>query len=96
MEKIISIKENSVTIEIITEMLFSKKAKLYKAAKEFEIYQLKNSDIKIALVDTNSTNFRNQKKVIDFNTQVFKNLYDANTLSIDMIITLFDNFVFMY
>ena len=96
MKKIISIKETSTTVEIITEMLFNKKIELYKATKDFEIYQIKNSNIQMALVDINNTNFRNKEKEIEYNTQVITNLYNANTLSIDMIITLFDNFVFMH
>lgn len=95
MKKIISIKENNTTTGIITELVFNKKAKLYKTAKEFEIYQLKNSDIKIALISNDAKHFTGQKKGIEYNTQVIKNLYNANTLSIDMIITLFDNYVFM-
>ena len=35
------------------------------------------------------------KEKAEYNTQVFKNLYNANTLSIDIIIKLFDNCVFM-
>lgn len=73
--KVISIRENSITIQIITEMLLNKKAQLYKAAKDFEIYQIKNSDIKIALVSINNTNFKNKEKAIEFNTQVIINLY---------------------
>jgi UV DNA damage repair endonuclease len=73
--KVISIKETSTTMGIITEMILNKKAQLYKAAKDFEIYQIKNSDIKIALVSINNTNFKNKEKAIEFNTQVIINLY---------------------
>ena len=86
---IISIRENSTTIEIITEMIFNKKAQLYKTAKNFEIYEIKNSDIKIALIAINST------KAIDFNTQVIINLYKSNNLNKENLIQLCNLNVFM-
>ena len=92
MKTIISIRENNTTVEIITEMILNKKAQLYKTTENFEIYQLKNSDIKIALISNKAKDFTRE---IEYNTQVFKNLYNANTLSIDIIIKLFDNCVFM-
>ena len=93
--KIISIKENSTTVEIITEMIFSKKAQLYKTAKDFEIYEIKNSDIKIALVDINNTNLKNKEKAIEFNTQIITNLYQSNNLNKDELIQLYNLSIFM-
>ena len=90
--KTIQIKETSTMINVITEMILNKKAQLYKTTEDFEIYQLKNSDIKIALISNKAKDFTRD---IEYNTKVFKNLYNANTLSIDIIIKLFDNCVFM-
>ena len=93
MKKIISIRENSTTIQIITEMILNKKAQLYKATKDFEIYEIKNSDIKIALI---ATNFRNKEKAIDFNTQVITNLYQlTSNLNKENLIKLCKLNVFM-
>ena len=43
--KTIQIKETSTMINAITEMILNKKAQLYKTTEDFEIYQLKISDI---------------------------------------------------
>ena len=93
--KTIQIKETSTMINAITEMLLDKEIQLYKSSEEYEMYTIKNTDIYICLINTNGKLFKTQMRVVEYNTQVFKNLYIANNLSIDIIIKLFDNCVFM-
>ena len=92
--KIISIEENSTTIEIITEMIFNKKAQLYKTAEDFEIYEIKNSDIKIALISKEKVT-SNRKNKIRYNAQIITNLYQSNNLNEMSLIQLYNLNVFM-
>ena len=78
--------ENSVINAFIVENI--KQLQLIKTCESYEIYSIKNYDIMLYITKNES-----EKRV--FNTQIFKNLYNVSNLSIDMIITLFDNFVFM-
>jgi len=78
--------ENSIIDTFIMENI--KQLQLIKTCENYEIYSIKNYDIMLYITKNES-----EKRV--FNTQIFKNLYNVSNLSIDMIITLFDNFVFM-
>jgi len=78
--------ENSVINAFIVENI--KQLQLIKTCESYEIYSIKNYDIMLYITKNES-----EKRV--FNTQIFKNLYNVSNLSIDMIITLFDNFIFM-
>jgi hypothetical protein len=78
--------ENSIIDTFIMENI--KQLQLIKTCESYEIYSIKNYDIMLYITKNES-----EKRV--FNTQIFKNLYNVSNLSIDMIITLFDNFIFM-
>ena len=78
--------ENSIIDTFIMENI--KQLQLIKTCESYEIYNIKNCDIMLYITKNES-----EKRV--FNTQIFKNLYNVSNLSIDMIITLFNNFVFM-
>lgn len=78
--------ENSVVDAFIMENI--KQLQLIKTSEKYEIYNIKNYDIMLYI----SKN-KNEKRV--FNTQIFKNLYNVNNLSVDIIVTLFNNFIFM-
>lgn len=79
--------ENSIVDTFIVENI--KQLQLIKSCKSYEIYNIKNYDIMLYIT-------KNESEKRSFNTQIFKNLYNVNNLSIDMIVTLFHNFVFMY
>ena len=78
--------ENSIIDTFIMENI--KQLQLIKTCESYEIYSIKNYDIMLYITKNES-----EKRV--FNTQIFKNLYNVSNLSIDMIITLFNNFIFM-
>ena len=89
------LKNNNIGIELIENSIIDtfimeniKQLQLIKTCENYEIYSIKNYDIMLYITKNES-----EKRV--FNTQIFKNLYNVSNLSIDMIITLFDNFVFM-
>lgn len=79
--------ENSIIDAFIVENI--KQLQLVKTSASYEIYNIKNCDIMLYI-----TKKENEKR--SFNTQIFKNLYNVNNLSVDMIVTLFNNFVFMH
>lgn len=89
--KTIQIKETSITINAITEMLLNKEIQLYKSNEKYEIYTIKNTDICICLINTNGKLLQQ----IEYNTQIIKNLYIANNLCVDTIKLLYNNYVFM-
>ena len=79
--------ENSIIDAFIVENI--KQLQLVKISKNYEIYNIKNYDIMLYITKNES-----EKRV--FNTQIFKNLYNVKNLSVDMVVTLFNNFVFMH
>ena len=81
--KVIKINEISTVDNAITEMLLNKEIQLYKANKDSVIYELKNTDIYIVIVTKSSY-------TIEYNTQVIKNLYQANNLSRESLIQLYN------
>ena len=93
--KTIQIKETSTMINAIAKMLLNKEIQLYKSSEEYEMYTIKNTDIYICLINTNGKLFKTQMRVVEYNTQVFKNLYIANNLCVDTIELLYNNYVFL-
>lgn len=91
----IQIKETSTMINAITEMLLNKEIQLYKSSEKYEMYNIKNTDIYICLINTNGNLFKTQMQQIEYNTQIIKNLYIANNLCIDTVKLLYNNYVFM-
>lgn len=79
--------ENSIVDAFIVENI--KQLQLIKSCENYEIYNIKNYDIMLYIT-------KNESEKRSFNAQIFKNLYNVNNLSIDMIVTLFHNFVFMH
>lgn len=82
----IELLQNSVIDAFIVENM--KQLQLVKSCESYEIYNIKNYDMMLYITKNES-----EKRV--FNTQVFKNLYNVNNLSVDIIVTLFNNFIFM-
>lgn len=93
--KTIQIKETSTMINAITEMMLNKEIQLYKSDEKCEMYTIKNTDIYICLINTNGKLFETQTQIMEYNTQIIKNLYIANNLRVDTIKLLYNNYVFM-
>lgn len=93
--KTIQIKETSTMINAITEMMLNKEIQLYKSDEKYEMYTIKNTDIYICLINTNGKLFETQTQIMEYNTQIIKNLYIANNLRVDTIKLLYNNYVFM-
>lgn len=93
--KTIQIKETSTMINAITEMILNKEIQLYKSDEKYEMYTIKNTDIYICLINTNGKLFETQTQIMEYNTQIIKNLYIANNLRVDTIKLLYNNYVFM-
>lgn len=91
--KIISIRENMLVS--VTELLQKKEIALYKTSNDFEIYEIKNSDIKIALISNDTHYFTRQEKEIEYNTHVFNQLWQGDKLNTKTIIQLYNLNVFM-
>lgn len=90
------LKNNNIGIELLQNSIIDafiveniKQLQLIKTSESYEIYNIKNYDIMLYIT-------KNESEKRSFNTQIFKNLYSVNNLSIDVIVTLFNNFIFMH
>lgn len=82
----IELMKNSIIDTFIIENI--KQLELIKSCGGYDIYNIKNRDIMLYISDKKAS------KPQIFNTHIFNNLYKADNLSVDMIVTLFNNFVF--
>lgn len=83
----IELMRNSIIDAFITENV--KQLELIKTCESYDIYNIKNRDMMLYISDKKDAS---ESQI--FNTHIFNNLYKVNNLSIDMIVTLFNNFIF--
>lgn len=83
----IELMKNSIIDDFIIENI--KQLELIKTCESYDIYNIKNRDVMLYISDK-----KNASETQIFNTHIFNNLYKSNNLSINMIVTLFNNFVF--
>lgn len=83
----IELMRNSIIDDFIIENI--KQLELIKTCESYDIYNIKNRDVMLYISDK-----KNASESQIFNTHIFNNLYKVNNLSVDIVITLFNNFVF--
>lgn len=83
----IEIMKNSIVDTFIVENI--KQLELIKTCESYTIYNIKNRDMMLYISDR-----KNVSEPQIFNTHIFSNLHKANNLSVDIVVTLFNNFVF--
>lgn len=83
----IELMKNSIIDTFIVENI--KQLELIKTCESYDIYNIKNRNMMLYISDR-----KNASEPQIFNTHIFNNLYKANNLSVDMIVTLFNNFIF--
>lgn len=81
----IELMRNTIIDSFIVENI--EQLELIKTCESYDIYNIKNRDMMLYISDK-----KNETQI--FNTHIFNNLYKSNNLSVDMIVTLFNNFVF--
>lgn len=89
-----TLKNKNIGIELMRNTIIDnfivkniKQLELIKTCESYDIYNIKNRDMMLYISDK-----KNETQI--FNTHIFNNLYKSNNLSVDMIVTLFNNFVF--
>lgn len=83
----IELMRNTIIDSFIVENI--EQLELIKTCESYDIYNIKNRDMMLYISDK-----KNSNETQIFNTHIFNNLYKSNNLSVDMIVTLFNNFVF--
>ncbi len=93
--RIIEIVEDSLVTNGLTEMLMNKEIELYKSMEDYGMYKIKNTDIYICMINTDSTLLNYGRIEVDYNTTILDQLYKYNKLNATHLMQLCNLSVFM-